>query len=293
MTTAGTIKVGAAQFSSETGDVDANMNRHLQWIEKGREAGLDLLVLPELSLTGHYGPERLLDAALDRGDPRLRRLAEAAGPMAVTIGFIEEGPAAQFYNSAVIVRDGRLMHLHRKLNLPNYGLLEEGKHYATGRFVETWTLASRWNAGVLICADAWNPALAHLAFLQGTTLLICPVSSGVEAVGAEFDNPGGWALTCRFYAMMYGAPVIMVNRTGTERDLHFWGGSRIVDPFGRELAVADEEEGLITAELDYDAVRRARQLLPTVRDSNVALVLRETQRLVETLGVPDFIRDDH
>lgn len=287
------IKIGAAQFASEIGDVDANIDRHLHWIARGREAGLDLLVLPELSLTGHYGPERLLTAAMSRNDPRLTQLAEAAGPMAVSVGFIEEGPAAQFYNTAAVLRDGKLIHLHRKVNLPTYGKLEEGKHYASGRFVESFGLDAHWTAGLLICADVWNPALTHLAFLQGATLLICPVSSGVEAVGADFDNPGGWALTCRFYAMMYGAPMIMVNRTGVERDLHFWGGSRIVDPFGKELAVAGTDEEMITAVLDYDLVCHARHLLPTVRDSNLALVLRETQRLVETLGVPDFVRRNH
>lgn len=284
------IGIGAAQISSEIGDVDANMERHLEWIAKGRAAGLDLPVFPELSLTGHHGPERLLTAAMHRQNARLTRLAEAAGPMAVTVGFIEEGPTAQFYNSAAILRGGAPLHLHRKVNLPNYGKLEEGKNYASGRFVETCPLSKHWNSGLLICADVWNPALTHLAFLQGATLLVCPVSSGVEAVGADFDNPGGWALTCRFYAMMYGAPVIMANRAGRERDLNFWGGSRIIDPFGKELAVPGTDEGLIIAELDYDAVRRARHLLPTVRDSNISLVLRETQRLVQTMGVHEFLR---
>ncbi|SDE83747.1 nitrilase-related carbon-nitrogen hydrolase [Limimaricola pyoseonensis] len=286
------LKVGAAQFASEIGDVDANIDRHLDWIARGRAAGLDLLVMPELSLTGHYGPEKLLTAAMKRSDPRLLQLAEAAGEMAVTVGFIEEGAAAQFYNTAAMLRGGRLVHMHRKVNLPNYGKLEEGKHYATGRFVETHNLDDDWCAGLLICADLWNPALTHLAFLHGATLMIGPVSSGVEAVGIDFDNPGGWALTMRFYSMMYAAPTIMVNRTGTERDLTFWGGSRILDPFGRELAVAGTGEELITATLDFDEVRRARHMLPTVRDSNMALVLRETTRLFEKIGVPDIVRTD-
>ncbi len=291
--TSSKLKVGAAQFESVIGDVDANIELHLDWIAKGREAGLDLLVLPEVSLTGHYGPERLLDAAMKRDDARLKRLADAAGSMAVVAGFIEEAPAAQFYNAAAVLRGGRMIHLHRKVNLPTYGKLEEGKHYASGRFVETCALDEDWRAGLLICADVWNPALTHLSFLHGATMLICPVSSGVEAVGPDFDNPGGWALTMRFYAMMYGAPAIMVNRTGTERDLTFWGGSRIIDPFGRELAVAGKGEELITAELDYGIVRHARHLLPTVRDSNVSLVMRETARLIDRLGVPDFVRDDN
>lgn len=284
------IKVGAAQFASEIGDVDANIERHLAWISRAKAAGVDLLVMPELSLTGHYGTERLLAAAMKRTDPRLKALADATGEMRLVVGFIEEGPAAQFYNAAAILQSGRMIHLHRKVNLPTYGKLEEGKYYASGRFVETCQLDEDWCAGLLICADLWNPALAHLAFLHGTTLLLSPVSSGVEAVGIDFDNPGGWALTMRFYAMMYGAPAIMVNRTGVERDLTFWGGSRILDPFGKELAVAGTSEELITAELDFEMVRKARHLLPTVRDSNMALVMRETARLSDKIGIPDFVR---
>ncbi|MEZ5668328.1 MAG: nitrilase-related carbon-nitrogen hydrolase [Alphaproteobacteria bacterium] len=286
------LRVGAAQFASTVGALDANVDRHLHWIGRGRAVGLDLMVMPELSLTGHHGTEDLLNAAIRRTDPRLKRLAEAAGPMAVVIGFIEEGPAAQFYNAAAILHHGRLAYLHRKVNLPTYGLLEEGKHFASGRFVDTHALDADWRAGLLICADLWNPALTHLAFLHGATLLLAPVSSALEAVGARFDNPGGWALTMRFYAMMYGAPAIMVNRTGTEGELSFWGGSRILDPFGQTLAEAGPDEALITADLDYDALRRARQQLPTVRDSNIALVHRETERLIGKLGVPEFIRDD-
>jgi len=287
----GTLRVGAAQFESRIGDVDANLAIHSHWIAEARAAACDLLVLPELSLVGHYGYTNLLEAAMRRSDARLRRLAQEAGEMAVILGFIEEGPGAQFYNAAALLHRGRVAHLHRKVNIPNYGELEEGKHYAPGRFVDTYALDEDWRLGLLICADVWNPSLAHLAFLHGATLLNVPVSSGVEAVGVDFDNPGGWALTMKFYAMMYGAPVVMCNRTGSERHLTFWGGSRIIDPMGRELAVAGREEGMITADISYAALRRARYLLPTVRDSNIALVSRETDRLLNSLGVPEFVRE--
>ncbi len=286
------LKTGVAQFASAIGDIDANMDAHLQWISRAKAKQLDLLVFPELSLVGHHGVETLLDCAIRRTDPRLRRLADAAGDMAVVVGFIEEGPSAQFYNSAVILRNGNIVHLHRKVNLPSYGKLDEAKHYAAGRFVDICALTEQWSAGLLICADVWNPALTHLAFLHGASMLVCPVSSGVEAVGIDFDNPGGWAMTVKFYAMMYGAPVIMANRIGVERDLTFWGGSRIVDPFGRELAVAGDGEEMIVADLDFAQVRKARYLLPTVRDSNIALVHRETGRLIQTMGVPDFVREE-
>lgn len=284
------MKVGAAQIESVIGDPDANVARHLDWIAKGRAAGLDLLVFPEVSLVGHHGGPHLLTAAMKRTDPRLVKLAEAAGEMHVVVGLIEEGPAAQFYNAAAMLHRGKLVFLHRKINLPTYGQLEEGKYFATGRYVETHEIGPDWRAGLLICADLWNPALTHLSFLHGASLMIAPVSSGVEAVSPDFDNPGGWALTMRFYAMMYGAPSIMVNRVGIEHKLTFWGGSRIIDPFGRELAVAGDQEELLTATLDFNDVRRARVQLPTVRDSNISLVQRETERLLGNLGVPEFIR---
>lgn len=292
MTSSLTVNVGVAQISSAIGEPDLNVEKHLAWIADARRAGVDLLVFPELSLVGHQGPDRLLEAAMSRYDPRLKRIAEAAGEMRVIVGLIEEGPAAQFYNAAASLHRGRLEYIHRKVNLPTYGKLEEGKHFAAGRFVDTYALDANWRVGLLICADLWNPALTHLAFLHGATLLITPISSGLEAVGAEFDNPGGWKLTMKFYSMMYGAPTVMANRCGIENVLTFWGGSRIVDPFGIELAVAGEGEELICASIDYGRVREARRLLPTVRDSNIGLVLRETERLVEKLGIPDFIRVD-
>ena len=286
------LKIAIAQIEARHGDIDANLAKHLEMIAAARDGGADMVVFPELSLTGYCVGDQSLGLAMPRDHAVIARLAEASQGLWVVAGFIEEGVAAQLHNSLAVLRDGAVAFLHRKLNLATFGKLEEGKHYASGRFVDTHALDDDWRAGLLICADLWNPALTHLAFLHGATLLVTPISSGVEAVGADFDNPGGWALTMRFYSMMYGAPSIMVNRTGVEKDLTFWGGSRIIDAFGREVAVAGTEPELITAELDYDQVRKARHLLPTVRDSNISLVHRETSRLIGQLGVPDLVRDD-
>ena len=284
------LRIAIAQIGSVLGDVDANVDRHIEWMERARREKAELLLFPEVSLTGHSAGPQTLAVARRREHPAIKRLAEAAGPMLTVFGLVEEGPAAQFYNAAMAVQDGELRFLHRKINLPTYGQLEEGKHYAGGRYVETFGLREQWRAGLLVCADLWNPALVWLAALHGATLLITPISSAVEAVGAEFDNPGGWDINLRFYAMTYGMPVVMANRVGKEGGLSFWGGSRILGPFGEELARAGDAEELIVADVDYERVRKARYLLPTVRDSNVALVLRETERLVEALGIPDMVR---
>ena len=144
-----------------------------------------------------------------------------------------------------------------------------------------------WRIGVLICSDLWNPALVNLVALHGATLLLAPISSAMEVVGGEFDNPRGWDTCLSFYSMIYGFPVVMSNRVGMEGNLSFWGGSRIVDPFGKILSgTSGSRESLISADLDYESLRQARFHLPTVRDSNLGLVLRESERLYQVIGVP-------
>lgn len=284
------LKVAAAQIETRFGEVDANLKKHLDIIKRARDAGAHCLLFPEMSLTGHNAGGFSLDLAIQQRDPRIRMLAEASGDMWTLFGLIEEGFAAQFYNAVFAVKDGQLPFLHRKINLATYGRLEDGKHFATGRYVETFQLSDFWRASTLVCNDVWNPALVHLAALHGATVLFIPASSAREALGAGFDNPGGWNIVCRFYASMYGLPLVFANRVGNEQDLSFWGGSRILDAFGEVLASAENEEDLLFAEITEDAVRRARYLLPTVRDSNLGLIAREVNRLQDILGVPDAVR---
>ncbi|MEQ9639136.1 MAG: nitrilase-related carbon-nitrogen hydrolase [Alphaproteobacteria bacterium] len=284
------LRVAVAQIPTVLGDFDANLDLHLRYIERARRADVDCLLFPELSLTGHSAGPETLELARHRDDPAIAELAAASGPMCTLFGLIEEGPAAQFYNAVFAVKDSELAFLHRKVNLATYGRLDDAKHFATGRYVETFVLDSFWRAGVLICNDVFNPALVHLAATQGATVLFVPSSSALEAVGAAFDNPGGWDLSCRFYASMYGFPVIFANRVGDENDLHFWGGSRIVGPNGKALAFLETAEDLLVASIDQDSVRQARILLPTVRDSNLSLITREMNRLQSILGIPESVR---
>ena len=285
------LSVAAAQISTVPEDINTNLEAHLDYIAQARAQGCDLVVFPELSLTGYTLSDESFQLARSRHSKVVRQIAEASEGITTQFGFIEEGPAAQFYNATLAVRNGEIRHLHRKVNLPSYGNLDENKHFATGRFMETAQLDDRWRYAILICADAWNPALVHLAAMNGATLLSVPISSSIDAVDGEFSNPNGWDLAVRFYAMMYGMPVVMTNRVGDEGVNRFWGGSAIIDAHGRVLQQAGDQPELLIAELDYNQVREARFHLPTVRDSNFALIQREVNRLSEVLGVPDSVRE--
>src|SRR5688572_24742365 len=128
------LTVGLAQIDSRLGDLAANLERHLAWIERARAQGVDLLVFPELSLTGYRLLHLTTRVALTPGAPLLARLAEAAGPMAVVAGFVEESDRGVLHNSAVLLSGGSffengLRHVHRKLYLPTYGIFQEERFF--------------------------------------------------------------------------------------------------------------------------------------------------------------------
>lgn len=289
------LRVAVAQIDVALLDLEANLDKHLEIVARAKEAGADILIFPELSLTGYLvgdrGYEIGIEVTAPPRDPVIGKLAESAGELLVIVGFVEEGYGAQFFNSAVALRHGQLVHVHRKLNLANYGNMEEAKFFAAGRYIEAFDVKNPFIAATLLCSDMWNPALVHLATLHGATILAVPTNSSLDQKTADFTKPGHWDLVLQFYSTMYGLPIAFCNRIGTEGDHQFWGGSRILDAHGLVLERAHaEEEALLVADLDYAEVRKARHALPTVRDSNLALIHREIDRLAQRVGVPEVVR---
>jgi predicted amidohydrolase len=289
------LRVGAAQIEPALGDLSANLDKHLTWIERAREQGVELLVFPELSLSGYDMRDRVVDLAIEVHHPLeddvLKVIAEAAGDMHVVAGFVEEGFGAQLFNSAALFHQGEQLFVHRKLNLANYGDMQEAKFFAEGRYLEPFRLPKRFLGAMLLCSDCWNPALVHIAALHGATALLVPTNSSLDEHSGDVSKPDRWDVVLRFYASLYGMPVIFCNRVGQEGGHRFWGGSRVLDPFGNVVTLGSRDaEELLLAELDLDEVKRARFLLPTVRDSNLDLIKREVDRLAERVGVPRVVR---
>lgn len=266
------LKVAVAQIRCEPADLSANLAAHLDAIGKARGEGVELLLFPELSLTDYLAAPDCETLALRQDADLLAHLAEAADGITVSAGFIERGEQGRFFNSQSLFRDGKLLAVHRKLNLPGYGALREDRVYVRGSDLASAELPSGWRAATLICADAWNPALPWLAALGGASLLLLPTASALGAVGDGFDNPRGWQINLAHSAMTYGLPTLFANHCGMRGGATFWGGSRILDASGHELARAGDAPGFIMAELSQADGEVARQRLPTARDSDPALV---------------------
>lgn len=266
------LKVAVAQILCEPAALAANLAAHLDAIAEARGRGAELLLFPELSLTDYLADPDCEALALAATAEPLARIAEAADGIAVCAGFIERDKEGRFFNSQGLFRDGKLLAIHRKLNLPGYGALREDRVYARGCHLDLAEPVPGWRAATLICADAWNPALPWLAALSGANLLLLPAASALGAVGDGFDNPRGWEINLAHSAMTYGLPTLFANQCGARGGAEFWGGSRILNASGRELVRAGPGPEMIVAELSLVDGEAARRRLPTARDGDPALV---------------------
>ena len=278
------MRIALAQVDCALGDLTANLATARRSVDEARAAGAELVVFPELSLSGYSVGAVEQDLALRADDPQLLELAQAAGPMDVLVGFCEDGAGMHTYNSAAYFRAGRLVHVHRKLYLPTYDIFEERKHFSPGQHLRAFD-ATPGRTAILTCNDAWQPQLAFVAVQDGAHILLVPTSSAQSRFPERYDSATYWADITRFYARMFQVYVVFVNRVGEESGLRFWGGSHVVDPWGNPVAQArvDEPELLIT-DLDLTSVRRRRREVPLVKEARLSLVLREIQRLVEEGG---------
>jgi predicted amidohydrolase len=279
------VRITLAQVDATLGDVDANTDRAEQAVAEAVEDGSDLIVFPELHLTGYSIGGLPDDVSMRADDPRLARIGRRAGGAGVLAGFVEDRSGIHAYNTAGYFAGGELVHLHRKLYLPTYKSFEERKHFTPGPSMRAFDGAGGTRMAVLLCNDAWQPQLAFLATQDGARVLLVPAASAQSHFPEHYDSRTYWRDITRFYARMFQLFVVFVNRVGTEGDLRFWGGSHVVDPWGEIVAEAPEgEEHLLTADIDLFDVRRRRHSIPLVKEARLGLISREVARLLDEGG---------
>ncbi|MGH3383690.1 MAG: nitrilase-related carbon-nitrogen hydrolase [Nocardioidaceae bacterium] len=280
------MRITLAQVDAELGDIDANVDRAAQAIEAARRDRSDLIVFPELHLSGYTIGTVDADLSIRTDDERLERLAELAGDAGVVLGFVEDGPGGMnTYNSAAYFQHGRLVHVHRKLYLSTYLAFEEHKHFTPGPRMRAFPAGDAGRMAILVCNDAWQAQLAFLATQDGARILLVPVASGQSNFPERYDSQGYWRGITRFYGRMCQLFVVFVNRVGVEGSLRFWGGSHLVDPWGNVVAEAAEgTEHVLTLEIDTTDVRRRRREIPLVKEARLDLIGREVARLLDESG---------
>jgi len=280
------VRITIAQLAPALGDVDGNLARAREVVADASSQGSDLVVFPELYLSGYSIGEIDADLSIDAEDPRLLEMVRDYGDTAVAIGFVEAPPRSPHtYNSMGYYVGGQLAHVHRKLYLPAYRPFEERNHFTPGPTLRAFTGPADTRMAVLLCNDAWQPHLAFLAIHDGAQILIVPAASAQSTFPEKYDSDEYWHDITRFYGRMFQVFVVFVNRVGTEGALQFWGGSHVVDPWGNLVAEAlHDEEQMLTVSIDLADVRRRRREVPLVKEARLGLLQRETQRLLDEGG---------
>ena len=288
----GRLRIGLGQLAPALGRVEDNFAAHEEMIDRARSAAVDLLVFPELGLTGYLLHDLNAEAAMATDDPRLTALAKRAGPMSTVVGFVERAPDEQLLIAAALMEGGQIRHVYRKAYLPNYGLFDEQRFFGAGNRLSAVDSRLGVRLGLCICEDFWHLPVPYLLALDGAQVLVNISSSPGRDVAAAVEGGLGsaesWGTIMRAYAQLTTTFVIFVNRVGVDESVTFWGGSQVIDPAGDVVFAAPLlESGLFTVEIDLDDVRRERTALPLLRDERPEFVLRQLERLVrEQAGVP-------
>jgi predicted amidohydrolase len=285
-------RLAVAQTNPVLGDLRANLGDHLQRIEAcaGRA---DLILFPELSLTGYFLRDQVEDVALRPDDELLRPLLEASKRISIAFGFVERSPEGRSYNALGFLEDGRFLGVHRKVHLVSYGLFDEERDFAAGeRFAVVESRHGRF--GPLLCEDLWHVPSAYTHFLnEADALLVASASParGVEAPGPGLASQRTWSILLSASALLYRTWVAFASRVGWEDGIGFGGESRILDPYANpRAAVEGIEPGLAQARIDSATLRRARSEVPLRRDEKPWILAAELARHVPLLSA---LRAEH
>jgi predicted amidohydrolase len=279
------LTLALAQINTRLGDVEANLEKHLRLADEARRSGADLLVFPELSLTGYVLQDLVSTVALRPGpdDPIFRRLLDASQEIDLVVGFVDEDMRSRFYIAAAYLSRGEVVYVHHKLYLPTYGLFDEGRFFAWGDSIRAFdTRFGRF--GILICEDFWHASPPYLLWLDGADLLLFASASPGRGLRDEPQlESARWVEHLnRAYASLFTIFVAHANRVGYEDGLNFWGGATVFDPNGELLVKGPyHEEALTLAEIDLNQLHRTRARLPLLRDERTSLVQRELARILQ------------
>jgi predicted amidohydrolase len=241
------VRVACAQLAPVVGDLPGNSARALEAIERAAALGAEIVVLPELALSGYVlaGPEEARSVAVV---PDALEAWGAAGPVVVG-GFAEAGADGALYNSAAVVDGGGVRAVYRKVHLWD----REPELFTAGAEPPAVVATDAGRIGAIVCYDLFFPEWVRIAALAGAQVLCVPGNWPRRPLPA--GEPPFQAARARVAAEANGIAVALCDRCGAERGAEWAGATAIAGPDGALLARAPAPEPVIvTADVDLDAV---------------------------------------
>ncbi len=263
------------------GDIKWNLDRHIEIAEQSQKIGSDIIVFPELSLTGYSVRDLNAELVLNAEDKFFDPLRSLSRNISIAAGTIIRDAAGGIRNALLYFENGEIRHVHYKVYLPTYGLFEEQRYFLPGNRVESFD-TKFGRIGLLICEDLWHISLPYLLAEQGAKLIIGAAASPTRLSG-EAETHSGQIVNSeqhRSFARLLSVYLAFVNRVGFEDGVNFWGGSEVISPHGDNIATGKLfDEDLVTSEITPAEVERARLFARHFLDENPALVVSHLKEL--------------
>lgn len=225
----------------------SNLQRVLDIVHEHNES--DILVFPELALNGYMLQDKLYEDAWSLDELDVLKAASVDVDIAIGAAIREEG---RIYNCALYFSKGKLLHVHRKMHLPNYGMFEEARYFFKGDSIELFE-SQFGQTAMLVCEDLWRAeTIASLAQLKPDIVFL-----HVASPARDFSDDGiliesQWDALVKSTAILCSAYVVFVNRVGFEDGIGFWGGSRVITPCGEvEHRLENFTEDVLSVSLNH------------------------------------------
>ncbi len=284
----GEVRHAVLQFRPEKSRLGESLARLRAHLEALRPHAPQVVVLPEAALTGYFLQGGVRELALTRHEllELLVGVYEEVGwegLLDVVVGFYERDGGAYYNSAAYLELPHRVVHVHRKVFLPTYGVFDEERYLARGRRVEAFN--TRFGrAALLICEDFWHSITATIAALDGAEVLYVPVASPARGFqGERPENVARWRTLAQAVAAEHGLYVVVASLVGFEGGKGMSGGSLVVGPEGRVLAEAPLfEEAALLFHLDRERIPPVRYDSPLLSDleAGLPLLLPDLERVL-------------
>jgi agmatine deiminase len=265
-----TVTIGLAQMRMAP-DPACNLMHALELVRDAGRQGAEIVCLPEL-FTAAYFAQYANPAGIEKADVPLdripgeaaRQLSECARENAIILvaGSIYERAENGLFNSCMTFdQQGRMLGNYRKIHIPHDESFFEQHYFTPGDLGFKVYETDKGRIGTLICYDQWFPEAARTLALMGAEIVFYPTAIGhVRGMDqSEGDWQQAWENVMRGHAIANGMVVAAVNRVGNEDRMDFWGGSFVIDAFGKTLARAGSDAQIVLATVDLDHGRNVRE----------------------------------
>jgi predicted amidohydrolase len=257
------FKIALAQISCRQADKKENLTKIKNTVARAKKQGAELVVFPELSLTGYVVRDEIYELAERIPGQSTRIMEEVAKKNDIYLVFgmpeISEKTEATLHNSAVLIGPEGLIGKYHKMYLPTHSIFEEKRYFRPGYQTAVFD-TELGKLGLIICYDVYFPEVTRLTRLKGAQLIVCiSASPGVRRSFFEVLTVARAIENTAFLAF--------VNLAGIQDGLQFWGGSRLVGPTGRVLVQAKyDEDDLVIGEVNYPDIKPIEAFVPTLKD---------------------------